>query len=613
MEDRATGQPKGRRGRRFWALCALGALAALAALGTAINSFAGPVGNAIGFEDDDANLVVNSTFDWNGFAPVTWSPHPSSTPTRQTVDKTVSGFKFKGIEDWQATTSDTSFNGGVKQDDNCAGVGAGKAPNKDDLKRIYLASKTGANGHTYLELAWARIPQNTTSASAHVGFEFNQGSTACGAGSNGLVQRTAGDVLIVYDFEGGSATPVLTLRRWVTSGSCEVGSSSPPCWGPATNLTAGGFAEGAVNVGAATTLDQLAPPALSSTTGISVDQNLGESEFGEAGVDLTAAGVFPAGRCVTFGKAYAVSRSSGNSAQAQMKDLVGPADFRISNCGQIKIIKRTDPRGVNQDFSYTSTIPAAGSVAAPDELCSSDSTPASFTLNDNGNTNSDSAANTEHCTNVPAGSYTVTEGADPANFEFADLSCTASGTGTSASPSSGNATRTATITLAGDGSVTCVYTNRQKLGAIKVTKTRKHAADGPGDHPHAGVSFTVNGVTKQTDANGVACFDGLAFASYTVHEAVPAGYHVDANDKSVTVDNSATCSDSPYVGETVSFHNTPLTDITMSVDSQVDGGTASSIDCGGGATGSTNANGDGSVSRNDLEPGTYTCTVVIDP
>jgi hypothetical protein len=308
-----------------------------------------------------------------------------------------------------------------------------------------------------------------------------------------------------------------------------------------------------------------------------------------------------------------VSRSSGNSAQAAMKDLVGPADFRISNCGQIKIIKRTDPRGVDQGFGFTSNIPAAGSASAPDEQCTQDTTPASFTLNDSGNTNSDSAANTEHCTNVPAGNYTVTEGSDPANFEFTDLSCTASGTGTSASPSSGNATRTATITLAGDGSVTCVYTNTQKLGAIKVTKTRKHAASGSGDHPHAGVSFTVDGVTKQTDANGVACFDGLAFGSYTVHETVPSGYSVDANDKSVTVDNNANCSDDPYGGETVSFQNTPLTDITMSVDSQVDGGTASTIDCGGGATGSTGANGDGSVSRNDLEPGTYTCEVVIDP
>jgi hypothetical protein len=586
-------------------------LGALAAMAVAIVAFAGPVGDRIGFEDDDGNLIVNSTFDWNGFSPVTWSPHPATTPTRVTDDKTVNGFKFKGIEDSPATTSDTAFNGGVKQDNDCAGVGTGKAPNKDDLKRIYLASKTGADGHTYLELAWVRIPQNTTSPSAHIGFEFNQGSTNCPTGSDGLVRRTAGDMLIVYDFEGGASdSPTLTLRRWITSGACEVASNSPPCWGPATNLTASGIAEGRVNT-SVPVLDTLAPPVLSSTTGTSVNETLGVNEFGEAGIDLTDAGVFPAGRCVTFGKAYGVSRSSGNSDTAQMKDLVGPADFRISNCGQIKIIKHTDPRGVNQDFSYTSNIPDAGGAGAPDEVCTADSTPASFTLNDAAGV--DNSVNTENCTNVPAGSYTVTEGADPANFVFTDLSCMASGEGTSASPSSGNATRTATITLAGDGSVTCVYTNKQQLGAIKVTKTRKHAADGAGNHPHAGVSFTVDGVTKQTDANGEACFDGLAFGSYTVHETVPAGYHVDANDKSVTVDNSATCAESPYGGETVSFHNSPLTDITMSVDSQVDGGTSSTIDCGGGATGSTGANGDGSVSRNDLEPGTYSCTVVIDP
>jgi hypothetical protein len=35
-----------------------------------------------------------------------------------------------------------------------------------------------------------------------------------------------------------------------------------------------------------------------------------------------------------------------------------------------------------------------------------------------------------------------------------------------------------------------------------------------GNHQHTGVSFTVNGVTKQTDANGQACFDGLAFGDY---------------------------------------------------------------------------------------------------
>jgi len=163
-----------------------------------------------------------------------------------------------------------------------------------------------------------------------------------------------------------------------------------------------------------------------------------------------------------------------------------------------------------------------------------------------------------------------------------------------------------------DLTISLTFVDPRRTGAILVTKTRKHAASGSGDHPHSGVSFTVNGVTQQTDANGEACFDGLAFGDYTVHETVPAGYHVDANDKSVTVDNAASCSDATYTGETVSFQNMPLTNLTVSVDSQVDGGTSSTIDCVV-ASGSTGANGDGSVTASDLEPGTYTCTVVIDP
>jgi hypothetical protein len=586
-------------------------LAALAVLAVAIAAFAGPVGTNAGFEDDDGNLAVNSTFDWNGFSPVSWQPSPSATPTRQ-AETVANGFQFQGIEDWEATTSDSGFAGGTKQDDECANVITAKAPNKDDLKRIYLASKTvPVNGtpHTFLELAWVRIPQNTTSPSAHIAFEFNKATSdtgSCGE-PGGLVHRTAGDMLIVYDFEGGAGeTPVLTLRRWVTSGACEISSNSAPCWGPATNLTAGGFAEGRVNTSTVgSVLDALTPPALSSTSGTSVNSTLGLNEFGEAGVDLTAAGVFSPGSCESFGTAFGVSRSSGNSGTAQMKDLVGPADFRLQNCGDITIIKRTNPRGVDQDFGFTSNI--AGSELE----CTADTTPDAFTLNDAAGV--DNADNTETCTNVPAGSYTVTEGEDPTGFAFESLNCTATGTGTSATTSG----KVASITMAGGGSVTCVYVNRQQLGAIKVTKTRKHAADGPGDHPHAGVDFTVDGVTKATDANGEACFDGLEFGDYTVHETVPPGYNGEA-DKTVTVDNSASCSDTTYAGETVSFHNTPLTDITTSVNSQVDGGTSSTIVCTDSdgntvASGSTGANGDGSATAPDLEPGTYTCTVVVDP
>ena len=215
------------------------------------------VSDAAGFEGDDGNLAPQApiNFDWNSFAPTTWT----GTAPDRTAAKTVSGWAFTGLEDAQATTSDDAFAGGTKQDNNCPTVNTGKAPNKDDLERVYVTSKT-VSGDVFLGLAWTRIPQNTTSPSAHIGFEFNQGTTACPAGSDGLVQRTAGDMLIVYDFEGGAGdAPVLTLRRWVTSGACEVGTVSPPCWGTATNLTAGGFAEGRVNT-TASVLDTNTPP-----------------------------------------------------------------------------------------------------------------------------------------------------------------------------------------------------------------------------------------------------------------------------------------------------------------------------------------------------------------
>lgn len=341
MSDRVIGPSGGKRRRRSLALLSLAGLLALAlTLWFAVG--AGAVSNESGFEDDDANLVVGdgdpSGFDWNGFAPLTWE----GDAPYQTADKIVSGWTFTGISDAEVTTSDSAFAGGVKQDDSCARVKDAKAPNKDDLKRIYLSTSVVPQSgvpHTYLNLAWARIPQNTTSASAHVAFEFNQGETACEAPSDpDLVQRTAGDMLVVYDFEGGSDEPSISLSRWITSEpggnpddlDCDVASHNLPCWGTATILTdLPGVAEAAVNVGT-TVSDSLAPSA-------PPDDQLEDSEFGEAGIDLTDAGVITPGECVSFGTVFGVSRSSGNSGTAQMKDLVGPGPFEVQNCAPTAI------------------------------------------------------------------------------------------------------------------------------------------------------------------------------------------------------------------------------------------------------------------------------------
>lgn len=61
----------------------------------------------------------------------------------------------------------------------------------------------------------------------------------------------------------------------------------------------------------------------------------------------------------------------------------------------------------------------------------------------------DNTANTEDCTNVLAGSYTVLEGTEPANFTLESLTCTA--TGGSSGSQDGTNTFQANITVTPGG------------------------------------------------------------------------------------------------------------------------------------------------------------------
>jgi hypothetical protein len=162
-------------------------------------------------------------------------------------------------------------------------------------------------------------------------------------------------------------------------------------------------------------------------------------------------------------------------------------------------------------------------------------------------------------------------------------------------------------------------------GSILISKTRKHAADGAGDHPHEGVDFTIDGgdltepIGVTTDEDGEACVGGLALSStagdYTVTETEPAGYAADDASQTVSVTGQASCGSGNE--DPVTFSNTPLTDITVTVDSQVDGGTASTIDCNPDddpeVDAETDEVGDGEHTLSDKEPGTYTCVVFVDP
>jgi hypothetical protein len=468
---RIIGPTGSRRRRRFLTLAPLVAIVALV---FSISASAGPVSDAAGFEGDDANLVANSTLDWNSFATVTW---PTTGAPYRTASKTTSGWKFTGIEDAAKPpdSADTVFVGGVKQDDECPGVRNDQnPPNKDDLKRIYIASST-VGGHVYLALAWARVPQNSTSSSAHAAFEFNQNkpsaTNSCPAGSDSLVKRSTahgGDVLIVYDFEGGSAPVVLKLLRWKTTGTCEqTGKSADttgPCWVKDETFTAW---EAKVNTSDAT--DNIAPNA---------PDTLHTQEFGEAIVDLTAANVLDPSNptdCVSFGRAFGVTRSSGNSGVAQMKDLVGPADINITNCATVIIRKVTSPSGDTvTNFSYSTnvhTLPGPNTVA-------------DFTLKDGGS---------KTITDVKAeSSRTVTE-ADPSPvYLLTSIDCSAS-TVPAANRSTNTTTRAVTFSIAAGETLDCTFTN---------TKQKQESSMGTSPWIYPNDTATVT----PTDATGTVTF-----------------------------------------------------------------------------------------------------------
>jgi uncharacterized repeat protein (TIGR01451 family) len=466
----------------------------------------GPVGNAADFEDDDGNLAPYDSgptrLDWNSFSPVTWN----GTAPYQTATETLSpGWKFTGVTDAVNSSTDSGFAGGTKQDDDCPGVvnapllnTLAGGPNKADLAGAYFAHKTLANGHVYLALAWTRTAQNTTSSSASVGFEFNQAASGpCPSGSGGLVRRTAGDILIVYDFTGGSAAPVLTLRRWVKSGSCEVNGSSPPCWGTASTLGSGA-AEGKVNV---TSVDD-------KLTGTS----RGPQEFGEAGIDLTLAlGGVSAG-CTPFGQAAVVSRSSGNSGSATMEDLVGPASFTLSNCGELIVQKVTNPTHdlTNTPFPFTATGPPSqpGGTNFQTAFTLLGGHPAAIHMV------------------VGEGSYSVTE-AVPDNWSLTDAACLNELGTPVGTPGTTPGTITA-IPITADDTVTCTYTDTYNLASLAITK-RTIDAFGKfvyGVQPAVGGNAIQQTATTTSDSNPapalpVEATAALPIGTYVITEAPP--------------------------------------------------------------------------------------------
>jgi hypothetical protein len=508
-------------------------------------------------------------------------------------------------------SGDNSFGQGTKEDGSAVTVVSGSIPpNKSDLTRFYEASQL-LNNQVFLYLAWERT---NNLGNANMDFEINQSNNGCpNTPGSCTISRSNGDVLVTYDFSG-SGTPTLGILRWLVAGKPSFSHSGNnvagdcfsantlPCWGDHQTLNSGD-SEGQVDTGTSGTVDPIGPNA---------PRTIVQNGFGEAAINLTAAGVINPSNACSFGGATTFLKSrSSSSFTSEIKDFVAPISTPIVNqCAEVKIIKHTDPSGINQNFGFTSNLVGVGSSLS----CTTDTTPASFTLND-------SATNVEDCTGVAANSsgtpYTVTEGAEPSNFQLESLTCTATGSSTGSQDATDP--MTADISLTPETIVTCTYVNQQLLGAIKITKTSTK-----GNAPLAGATFSITAPDNSTrsvttGSDGTVCVDHLPFGDYSVQEtAAPTGYQInDTTAHTVTVNANSTCGDGNEA--TFSATDTPLSKIGVSFNSKAGlGVTSATIQCTGDSSAQSLGDSGSTLSPpgrvlDNLTPGSYTCTVVIDP
>jgi hypothetical protein len=328
------------RGRRLRSV--LTAVLALVAAGLASVAGVLPVVPAAGlagssFESTDGNLIVDSTRDWANIG----------------IDCGEGSDNCKLDKPTGAT--DDSLGQGSKDDDQTPTVVTGSIPNnKSDLTRFYVESET-IGKDVFLYLATERA---NTLGTANYSIELNQLAQPDppAAGGSWTLERTAGDVLILFDFtSGGNVEKVeLGLAKWVTTGNpktvCQA-SNRVPCWSNLLDLDKAGFADGAINT--TEVVDPIPPNA---------PRTLAPITFGEAAVNLTKAGVLNA--CIGFGSAMVRSRASA-AFNAELKDFIAPLDTAIlppadisgaAANGSATAARVSDPTlGLNQEINTVAT------------------------------------------------------------------------------------------------------------------------------------------------------------------------------------------------------------------------------------------------------------------
>jgi uncharacterized repeat protein (TIGR01451 family) len=272
--------------------------------------------------DGDLQALVNpapGAYDWDTLGAVTSSVLPK-------LD-TIQNDAFNSANDDQ-------FASGAKESDPMRFVALGSSPSKADITRMYVGhnaipNPANPNGNdVYLYLGFNRF---TNTGDTFNGFELNQSPVENNYNAgNGYVlpRRTAGDLLITFDFNSGSVQ--IGLLKWTgndTAGNWVNPSTSAV--GVPLDLTSSGYAMGAVNSG---TINNAFPATGFPTT-------FAAQTFGEAAINLSQALGFNSG--ATFHQVYMSTRSS-SGYNSSLKDVVKPFNIVVPLKGDVSGTKFED-------------------------------------------------------------------------------------------------------------------------------------------------------------------------------------------------------------------------------------------------------------------------------
>jgi uncharacterized repeat protein (TIGR01451 family) len=522
----------------------------------------------------------------------------------------------------------TQFQGGGSKDDLDITSWLwkpGEPLDKDDITNAYAAAYTNTtdtgNNDAGDLIVYFGLDRFSTAGTAQVGFWFLQDQdfgltdTASGGGFEFSGQHVDGDVLVQSNFTNGGVISNLAVFQWQSGALVPVpGVPTPSDCNPPSGTLSDDGACATVNQAPTDAPWDYAPKPNEGPAG-----TFQTSAFFEGGINISR--LIPNAGCFT---AFTAETRSSAPFDARLKDFViGDLDTCIRD---VSVSKSPDAGTANagDPISFSITVSNESPNSDAENVTLADDLP-------NGGLN-------WAITDDPASACEITGavGSQHLSCDFGTIPVGETRTVTVSSPTDAEdcGTINNTVTVSADGDIDPLNNTDTgditvNCGALRILK--QSTKTGNPLVANAGTEFSVtgpssftvidNGTGDEDSTIGEVCVSGLAAGEYTVSETTPPDGYGDGtatDDTGMVVTGTDCTSNQPTDANSAVFTNPPLADIQVNFRDAGSGETTATIDCeppdGVDTPDGTPATGwDTSVTHEDLEPGTYVCTVLVDP